>query len=166
LSWIVQDLWQTLEKHRKEYERFLNEAKLEGFWAINRIAARVGDKWGVFIQVNFPPGRSIRNLEKLGHQDLSILVHRERRSFQGITEEELKEAFRALNPVSYDSTGFGYEGFRVKLASGRIDILPGGIHIWCEITPEVCKFLDWLFIQAYGLQTSQPEPVQKMKDST
>ncbi len=160
MSWIIQDLWQTLEEHREEYQHFLEREKLEGFWSINRIAARVGDKWGVFLQVNFPPGRSIRNLEKIGRRDLSILAHRDRRSFQGITEEELKEAFQALNPISYDSAGFGYEGFRVKLASGRIDILPGGVHLWCDITPDVSRFLDWLFTHAYGLKSRQSEPVQ------
>ncbi len=158
MSWIVQDLWETLKKRREEYEAFLDERKLEGFWSINRIAARVGDKWGVFLQVNFPPGRSIVNLERLGHRDLSILVHRERHSFEGTTEEELKDALRDLNPVSYDSAGFGYEGFRVKLASGRIDVLPGEVHLWCEITPEISKFLDWLFTHAYGLEPPQPEP--------
>ncbi len=152
MSWIIRDLWQTLEKRRGEYEHFLEEEKLEGFWSINRIASEVGVKWGVFLQVNFPPSRSVRDLGMVGHRDLSILVHRERRSFQGINEGELKEAFRSLNPVSYDNAGFGYEGFRVKLASGRIDILPGGVHIWCEITPEVSRFLDWLFVHAYGLK--------------
>ncbi len=88
---------------------------------------------------------------KVGHRDLSILVHKERRSFQGVTQDELKEGFRLLDPVSYENTGFGYEGFKVKLASGRIDILPGGVHLWCEITPEILRFLDWLFINAYGL---------------
>ena len=153
MSWIVQDLWQDLEKHREKYEHYLEEGKFEAFAAINRIASEVAGKWGVFLQVNFPPGRSMQ-MGKVGHRDLSILVHKERRSFQEVTQDELKEAFRLLDPVSYDNAGFGYEGFEVKLASGRIDILPGGVHLWCEITLEILRFLDWLFINAYGLKPS------------
>ena len=152
MSWIVEDLWKALEKRRGEYEHSLKEGKLEAFTIINRIAVEVGNKWGIFLQVNFPPGQSIRETAQVGHRDLSILVYRERRRFEGVTQEELKEAIRLLNPVSYDGTGFGYEGLRVKLVSGRIDCLPGGVHLWCEITPDVLRFLDWLFVHAFGLK--------------
>ena len=154
MSWIVRDLWQSLEKHRGEYEGYLREGKFEGFAAINRIASSVAEKYGVFMQVNFPPGRSIQ-LEKVGHRDLSILVHKERRKLEGVTIEDLKKAVQLLKPMSYDSTGFGYEGLKVKLAEGRIDVLPGGVHIWCLITPEVFAFLDWLFLHAYGLSPTR-----------
>lgn len=152
MSWVVKDLWQTLEKHRAEYEHFMEDGKLEAYTIINRIASEVGRRWDIFLQVNFPPGRSMRKVAQVGHRDLSILVHKERRRFEGVTEEGVKEAFRPLNPVSYDATGFGYEGIRVKLASGKIDCLPGGVHLWCEVTPQVLSLLDWLFIHAYGLK--------------
>src|SRR6059036_3422345 len=104
LSWIVEDLWKALEKRRGEYELSLKEGKLEAFTIINRIAFEVGNKWRIFLQVNFPPGRSIRETAQVGHRDLSILVYRERRTFEGVTQEEMKEAIRLLNPVSYDGT--------------------------------------------------------------
>ncbi|HEY4822561.1 MAG TPA: hypothetical protein VIH83_02620, partial [Candidatus Bathyarchaeia archaeon] len=90
---------------------------------------------------------------ELGHRNISILVYRDRDKFEGITEQELKEAFRSLNPASFDTAGFGYEGFRVRLPSGRIDCLPGGVHLWCDITPEVLGFLDWLFEHGYQLKS-------------
>lgn len=151
MSWIIKDLWQSLEKRREEYEGYLNEGKFEGFAAINRIASTVAEKYGVFIQVNFPPGRSIQ-VENVGHRDLSILVRKERQKLEGTTLEELKRALQLLNPVSYDSAGFGYEGLRVRLDEGRIDVLPGGVHLWCRISPEVLSFLDWLFQHSYGLK--------------
>ncbi len=155
MSWIVRDLWRTLEARRREYEPLLKDREVEAFETISRIAAEVGAKWGVFLQVNFPPGRKMEDPLNLGHRDLSILVYRERKKFERVAEEELKEAFRKLKPLSFDNTGFGYEGLRVRLPMGRIDCLPGGIHLWCELTPEVLAFLDWLFANAYGLKPAK-----------
>ena len=153
MSWIIHELWQSLNDRRGEYERLLEEGKFEGFAAINRIAQGIAVKWGIMIQLNFPPGREI-TLDRVGHRDLSILVHKERRKFEGVTREQLEEAFQQLEPISVDNTGFGYEGYKIKLSNGRIDCLPGGVHIWCEMTPRVLSFLDWLFANAYGLKPS------------
>ena len=153
MSWIIQDLWSSLDEHRAEYEDLLKEGKFEGYSAINRIAANIGTKWGVVIQVNFPPGRKM-NPEKVGHQDLSILVYRERRKFEGITSDQLAEAICQLDPVAIENVRFGHEGYKIRTPNGRIDCLAGGIHLWCEITPQVSNFLDWLFPNAYGLKPS------------
>ncbi len=118
---------------------------------MNRIAAEVGRRWGVFLQLNFPPGRTLKDVNTLGRRDLTILVHRDRKKFENVTEQDLKGALQPLNPVSFENAGFGYEGLRVRLPSGRIDCLPGGVHLWVEIGPEVLAFLDWLFVNAYGL---------------
>ena len=153
MSWIVRDLWRSLEEQREEFEKLLAEGKIQAFERINHIASEVAAKWGVFLQLNFPPGQSLLDLDELGHRNISILVYRDRDEFEGIAEQELKEAFRSLNPASFDTAGFGYEGFRVRLPSGRIDCLPGGVHIWCDITPEVWRFLDWLFEHGYQMKS-------------
>ncbi len=151
MSWIVKDLWKALWDSRREYEDALREGKVQAFAVINKIASEVGSKRGVFLQLNFPPGQEIPGPSKLGRRDLSILVYRDRKRFEGITEQDLREHLQPLNPVSLDKTGFGYEGLRAKLPSGRIDCLPGGVHVWCELTPDVLVFLNWLFEKAYGI---------------
>ena len=161
LSWIVRDLWKNLEERQQEYEAQLAQGKLQAFETINRIASEVGARHGVFLQVNFPPGRSLADRGTIGRRDLSLLVYRDRKKFQGISEEELKQALQVLNPASFDRTGFGYEGFKVRLSTGRIDCLPGGIHLWCDITPEVLRVLDWLFEHAYQLKPPDPSDSQK-----
>jgi hypothetical protein len=154
LSWIVKDLWRALVERRADYENALQQGKLQAFETFNRIASEAGAKWGVFIQLNFPPGQMLPQPEELGHRDLSILVYRERKKFEGVTEHDVRERLLALKPVSFDNTGFGYEGLRARLRSGRIDCLPGGVHVWCELGPDVLEFLDWLFKNAYGLKES------------
>ena len=128
---------------------------MRAYEIINKIAFDVGQRWEVFLQLNFPPGRDPPGLIGLGHRDLTILVHRDRTKFDNASQAEVKAAFEQLNPLGIDEARFGYEGFRVELESGRIDCLPGGIHLWCELTPEILQMLDWLFPKTYGL--SPPE---------
>lgn len=137
---------------RGEYSLLLAENPLQAFETINRIASQVAARYGIFLQLNFPPGQGSLSLSEIGHRDLSMLVHRDRKEFQNVPNDEIKHAFNSLNPVSFDSAGFGYQGFRVRLRSGRIDCLPGGVHLWCEITQDVLIVLDWLFTNAYGMR--------------
>ena len=151
MSWIVNDLWEALEARRGEYEDLVQKDMIRTFEIVNQIASEVGGRWGVFIQLNFPPGHQNPSVPGLGHRDLTLLVYRDRKKFDMVTEPEVKRAFGPLSPLSFDGAGFGYEGFRVRLPAGRIDCLPGGVHLWCEITSEVLRFLDWLFTNAYEL---------------
>jgi hypothetical protein len=83
-------------------------------------------------------------------------VDKNRKRFESVTEDEVKKAAQRVSPLSFDPARFGHEGFRAKITSGQIDCLPSGIHLWCNITPEVLEFLDWLFVNGYGLKpTSQ-----------
>jgi len=152
LSWIIKDLWKSLELRQSEYENLLErDDQITAFEIINRIASDIGTKWGVFLQLNFPPGQSRPISSNLGHRNLTVLVFRDRKTFANVSESEVRRAFAPLNPTATDSAGFGYEGFRVRLSNGRIDCLPGGVHLWCEITPEILGVLDWLFANAYGI---------------
>jgi hypothetical protein len=91
-------------------------------------------------------------MQDLGHQDLSILVHRGQEKFYPVSEEDVKKVFEQLNPLSYEPLKRNQEGFRAQFSDGRIDCLPGGVHLWRKITPEVLQVLDWLFTNAYGLK--------------
>ena len=152
MSWIIKDLWKSLELRQSEYSNLLNDDndRITAFEILNRIASDVGTKWGVFLQLNFPPGQPKLTSSNLGHRNLTMLVFRDRKKFMNVSESETRHAFDPLKPISIDAAGFGYEGFRVRLSEGRIDCLPGGVHLWCEITPEVLRVLDWLFANAYG----------------
>ncbi len=153
MSWVIKDLWKNLELRQSEYENLLSDDdRITAYKIINRIASEVGAKWGVFLQLNFPPGQSSISSSSLGHRNLTMLVFRDRKKFTDVSESEVRHAFDPLHPISIDSAGFGYEGFRVRLSNGRIDCLPGGLHLWCEVTPKVLEVLDWLFANAYGMK--------------
>jgi hypothetical protein len=153
LSWIIKDLWRSLELRQSEYVNFMkDDDRITAYEIVNRIASDVGTKWSVFIQLNFPLGQASFSSSSLGHRNLTMLVFRDRKKFANVSESEVKHAFDPLNPTAIDSAGFGYEGLRVRLSNGRIDCLPGGVHLWCEITPEILGVLDWLFANAYGMK--------------
>jgi hypothetical protein len=130
----------------------LENDKLRAFGIINRIASEVGQHYRIVLQLNFPPGHLGPRIQDLGHRDLSILVHRGQEKFDPVSEEEVKKTFVQLNPLSFEPLKRNQEGFKAQFSNGRIDCLPGGIHLWCEITPEVLQVLDWLFTNAYDLK--------------
>jgi hypothetical protein len=45
----------------------------------------------------------------------------------------------------------GKEGVRVNLENGKMEILPGSIHLWCSVNNDVRirEFVDWLFERVY-----------------
>ena len=152
MSWIVRDLWNTLEKRRGEFESLWKDHTLRAFEKINWIASEAGERWGVLMQINFPPGQERPDATRIGHRNLSVLVDKSRKRFESVTEDEVKKAAQRMSPLSFDPARFGHEGFRAKISSGQIDCLPSGIHLWCDITPEVLEFLDWIFVNGYGLK--------------
>jgi hypothetical protein len=152
VSWIVKDLWDTLNRRRGEFESLWQDRTLRAFETINWIASEVGERCGVLIQINFPPGQERPEASLIGHRNVSILVDKNRKKFEAITELDVTRALKPLGPKSFDPARFGHEGFRANLPTGRIDCLPSGVHLWCDITPEVLKFLDWIFENGYGLK--------------
>jgi hypothetical protein len=152
VSWIVKDLWDTLDKRRGEYESLWQDRSLRAFEMINWVASEVGERWGVLIQINFPPGQERPEAARIGRRNVSILVDKYRKRFETITEDDIKRAIQPLSPQTFDPARFGHEGFRANLPTGRIDCLPSGVHLWCNITPEVLEFLDWIFENGYGLK--------------
>ena len=152
MSWIVKDLWDTLDERRDEFQSLWQDRTLRAFETINWIASEVGGRWGVLIQINFPPGQERPDVTRIGHRNLSILVNKNRKKFESVTQDEVKQAAQQMNPLSFDPARFGHEGFRARIASGQIDCLPSGVHLWCNITPEVLDFLDWIFENGYGLK--------------
>ncbi len=151
MSWIVRDLWSSLEARQADYATLLDTDKIRAFEIISGIAFDIGQRYGVLLQLNFPPGRYSPRLSGLGHRDLSILVQRGREKFETVSEAEVKEVFAKLGPLRFEAAKRGQEGFKAQFSDGRIDCLPGGVHLWCEITPEILDVLDWLFTNAYGL---------------
>lgn len=147
-------MWSTLRERRDEYLEQLESNKIQAFETINKIAYEVGQQHGVVLQLNFPPGHNRLGVNDLGHRNLSLIVHRGQEKFGSISEAEAKRIFEEFYPRTIEPVMSGREGFRVQFTGGRIDCLPGAVHLWCEITPIVLDTLDRLLTSAYGLSPS------------
>lgn len=154
MSWIIRDLWSTLESRQNQYAALLATNKVRAFEVINGIAYEVGQRHRVLLQLNFPPGQKGLSLNTLGHRDLSLIIHHGREKFGGVSEAEVKKIFLPLEPRSFEPINRDQQGFKVQLSNGRIDCLPGAVHLWCEITPEILDVLDTLFRNVYELEPS------------
>jgi len=163
LSWIIKDLWDTLAKRHGEFDSLWTDKILSAFEAINWIASEVGDRWGVLIQLNFPPGQARPEASLIGRRNVSILVDKNRKNFETVSEDDIKRAIQHLGPRSFDPARFGHEGFRANLADGRVDCLASGVHLWCNITPAVLDFLDWIFVNEYRLAPPSQTSLRKQQ---
>ena len=38
----------------------------------------------------------------------------------------------------------GKEGVRISFKKGRLELLPGSIHIWCSIDKDVENYVNWI----------------------
>ena len=43
----------------------------------------------------------------------------------------------------------GKEGVRVITKNGRLEVLPGLVHLWCRIDQPVKSYVDWLMDMVY-----------------
>ena len=113
MSWIIKDLWKSLELRQSEYANFMNDDdRITAYEIINRIASDVGTKWGVFLQLNFLPGQPKLSSSSLGHRNLTILVFRERKKFMNVSESQIRHAFDPLKPAAIDAAGVKFHVVR------------------------------------------------------
>src|SRR5260370_14908431 len=118
------DVRDMLETTREEYESLWRDRTLRAFEIINSIASEVSERWGVLMKINFPPGQERPVAARIGRRNVSILVDKNRKKFETITEADIKRAIHLLHPQSFDLARFCHEGFRANLSTGRIDWLP------------------------------------------
>ena len=111
----------------------------------------VGAKYGVKLVVNFPERGRINDTKMYGYRDISIIIDQEKTRFP-IPREKIKakaieciQGARTEDAYMYE----GKEGVKVFHDGGRIDILPHSLHIWCEFTPQINLFCNWLIEKVY-----------------
>ncbi len=123
------------------------------FALANSIAQTTGQNFGVEMSLNIPPGQGMPNdLTLLGTRNISITTAKGRKKFEKVNAEMVQaHAAEIAEGVRFEQVSYGYEGFNLITNEGRMTVLPGAIHIWLYIDERVKRFLDWLFINAYGL---------------
>ena len=151
-SAITADLQAALRRDSAQIRHLMSRNPARAYACINEKGREVGAARGITLVVNFPHEGKIREYDRYGTRDLSLVIDKERTRFP-IPRGRIKEA-AALIPGSSSEDAYMYEGkegVRVRLPGGRIDVLPHSLHVWCDFDEHVSGFCDWLLREAYGL---------------
>src|SRR4030095_908312 len=121
------------------------------FNKVNELAHFVGQKYNIEIKLHFPDSSKIHELDSFGTENIGLTVDKFRKQFP-IPREDIKKRAYELSCFRKASDAYMYEGkegVRVLLESGRLEIQPGAVHLWCKIDSEIVKFIDWLLQNVY-----------------
>jgi len=155
---IHSDLLYNLRYHRQELEKDLAKSPNVVYQQINQISTFVGSRFQISLQLHFPHSSKIRDVHSYGTENIGIVVDKFRKTFpisREIVKQSAKEILgdiKALDAYMYE----GKEGLKIIMDSGRIEILPGSVHLWCNIDENVTRFVDWLMDEIYFRESNNP----------
>ena len=150
---ILEELQKELKSNMPQIRFLLRKSPAIAFTTINEIATKVGKKYKISLILNFPKIGKIEDYESYGTRDISIVIDMTRKVFpikRELIKSKAKEIFRdskVEDAYMYE----GKEGVKIFFESGRIDILPHSLHLWCKFDSKVTEFCDWLLINCYQL---------------
>jgi hypothetical protein len=140
---------------KKENMRTLVKRNPQRVYAeLNQIAYLVGAKYGAQLQFHFPDTRKINDVDSYGNENIGIVVYKHRKQFP-IPRDSIKVKAKAILGEVETKDAYMYEGkegLKIFLKEGRMDILPGSIHLWCRIDENVKEFVDWLMVECYQIK--------------
>ena len=150
---IAKALQTHLQSNMPQIRVMLKKNPAMAYTLITKLGGEVGRKYGVKIIVNFPGQSRINEFDMYGKRDISIIMDQSKTRFP-IEREIVKTTAHEKIPGSKTQDAYMYEGkegAKVFHEGGRIDILPHSLHIWCEFTPQVTEYCDWLMKNVYLL---------------
>jgi hypothetical protein len=161
---IVKEVQKELKSNVAQIRFLLVKSPAIAFTTMNEIATRIGKKYKMSLILNFPKIGKIEDYESYGTQDISMIIDMTRKVFpieREIIKSKAREVFgdiKVEDAYMYE----GKEGVKVFLDSGRIDILPHSLHIWCKFDSKVTEFCDWLLVNCYQLNPGVSDAERKV----
>lgn len=120
---------------------------------VNELAIFVGSRHRVNLQLHFPVPAKVTDVDSYGTENVGIVVDKFRRTFPVARESLKQKAAEILGPdaKAFDAYMYeGKEGIKVVTPNGRLEVLPGSVHLWCRVDDErVRKYVDWLMENVY-----------------
>lgn len=156
-SEIHSQLIYNLQYHKLELERAVKRNPQFAFNQINQITSFVGSKWNVALQLHFPTSSKIMDVNSYGTENIGMVFDKFKKTFPiareriKLTAKEMLGNVRADDAYMYE----GKEGVKIIGNFGRIEILPGSIHLWCKIDETISSFADWLMQEVYSTPSSE-----------
>lgn len=153
-SALMEDLKSNIDYNRKALENSLRINPAIAYQKVNEITQFVGSRYRLNLQIHFPDQRRLFAVDSYGTENLGIVFDKHRKHFP-IQRETIKKKAHEIFATSKADDAYMYEGkegVRVTIAAvGRMEILPGSIHLWCNVEKDgVKEYVDWLFENVYS----------------
>ena len=145
-SKILKDLKMNLNTNRNFFMKYSNSNPNMIYSKINEIAQFVGARYGLDLKLHFPDPSKIYVLDSYGSENIGIVVDRFKKNFS-ISRELVKSKAIETIPGASVSDAYMYEGkegVRISFEKGRLELLPGSIHIWSRIDKDVETYVNWI----------------------
>src|SRR5215203_3260429 len=136
-SKIIEDLKMNFNTNRNFFVKYSKR---------NDIAQFVGSRYGIDLKLHFPDPSKIYVLDSYGSENIGIVVDRFKKNFS-ISRELIKSKAIETIPGASVSDAYMYEGkegVRILFNKGRLELLPGSIHIWSQIDKDVENYVNWI----------------------
>jgi hypothetical protein len=145
-SKIIEDLKMNFNTNRNFFLKYSKSNPNMIYSKINDIAQFVGSRYGIDLKLHFPDPSKIYVLDSYGSENIGIVVDRFKKNFS-ISRELIKSKAIETIPGASVSDAYMYEGkegVRILFNKGRLELLPGSIHIWSHIDKDVENYVNWI----------------------
>jgi len=145
-SKIIEDLKMNFNTNRNFFVKYSKSNPNMIYSKINDIAQFVGSRYGIDLKLHFPDPSKIYLLDSYGSENIGIVVDRLKKNFS-ISRELIKSKAIETIPGASVSDAYMYEGkegVRKLFNKGRLELLPGSIHIWSQIDKDVENYVNWI----------------------
>jgi hypothetical protein len=149
---LLDDLASNVDANKQSLAAILKKSPNQLYHKLNELAAFVGSRHGLELQLHFPVAGKISDIDSYGTENIGIVVDKFRKTFPVPREEVKRKAVEFLGEGADPQDAYMYEGkegVRVVMPAGRIEILPGSVHFWCKLDEKVRSYGDWLIDHIY-----------------
>jgi hypothetical protein len=154
-SALVGELKSNIHNNRNALYAILKKNPNLAYQKVNEIAVFTGSHYNLNLQLHFPDSKKIYDINSYGTENIGIVVDKFRKTFPIPREDIKRKAIEIMGNNIQPQDAYMYEGkegIKVILENGRIEILPGSIHLWCKIDEKKLKsYCDWLMQNVYFL---------------
>jgi len=159
-SELIKELTSNVEYNRDVFITLSKNPNLL-FKKLTELVSFTGSRHLVTLQLHFPDSKKLMDIDSYGTENISIVIDKFQKKFS-VPKEDIKRKavdFFGTNIQIQDAYMYeGKEGLRIIRENGRIEILPGSVHLWCKLDESVKSYVDWLMDIVYtpkanGFQT-------------
>ncbi|MFZ0327153.1 MAG: hypothetical protein WBQ25_18080 [Nitrososphaeraceae archaeon] len=146
-----------LKVNEESLKTLLRRSPNLAYAKINELARFIGSRYQLDLRLQFPEQSKLFDVCSYGTENIGLIINKFRKTFPIPREEVKLHAIKVLGDVQVQDAYMyeGKEGVRVITQNGRMEVLPGSVHLWCKIDQPVKSYVDWLMDMVYfqDLQT-------------